>query len=1101
MRIGLLGPLVVSDSATGRAGATGRANDAGATGQASDGRVIDVSGARLRGLLIRLALDAPRPVSSSALIEALWGDNPPADEANALQSLVSRLRRALGDADLVSQALGGYRLNIAHDDVDVHRFATLARDGRQQLRAGRPDAAAATLRQALDLWRGPVAETWGDTLEAAGWRARLDDQRLDAAADLIEAQIERGRHADVVTELDDLATRHPSRERLAGLLMRALAGAGRQADALDRYEALRTRLADELGVDPSPELQAIHLSILRGELGTVAAQGFSPRRGNLKAALTSFVGRDEEVARIGKLLDETRLITLVGPGGAGKTRLASVAGAAILDSTPDGVWLAELAPVTDGADVASAVLDALDLRDTVLLDRTTVTTPTAIRDATTRLIDALAGRAAVLVLDNCEHVIDAAARLADELLARCPSLRVVATSREPLGIVGESLVVVPPLRQPRDDAGCEEALSLPSVRLFADRAAAVDPAFRVDDGNVAHVVEIVRRLDGLPLAIELAAARLRSLPVSEIASRLSDRFRLLTGGSRTAMPRHRTLHAVVEWSWDLLTDAERLLAERLAVFAGTMRADDIAAICADASLPAGDIDDVLASLVEKSLLQSAFSDAEMRYRMLETLREFGLERLGERHEVGEFRRRHAARYATLVREAAPLTRTAAQLEWMARLEAERDNILAGLRFLCDTGPADDALEVAIALATYWTLTGRDSDSAYWLRLALCAPGRPSALTSLTAQTLHAISSITSDHTGDPAEVEASLAHLRELSHRLDDIEPPYDPMLALLRPVVALFSDDDQERVDRLVAEGLASPDPWVAAAVRMFHAAVAENSGDVETMRRDAETSLALFRDLGERWGLASSLGLLGQLKTMDGDLEGAIADIEEALALTESLGGHDDALMLRLRLADLHKRVGDITGSREDIAKLRRLGEGSSTSLHSVFANVALAELAMHEGDLDEARRLRDDVLDGQLARLPAVHPVQGHLSAIVMGLVARLSIKEGDLAAASDQLSQACGFAIATKDMPIVAQVGVVAARLAHASGRPSAAAKLLGAAARLRGADDLTQPDIAELTAILRDLLAARFASAYAKGKALDAEAARALIQAASARSLT
>jgi predicted ATPase/DNA-binding SARP family transcriptional activator len=552
----------------------------------ADGRAVDVSGVRLRALLVRLAIDAPRPVPTSTLVDALWGDDPPADANNALQSLVSRLRRALAAPDVVQQAPGGYQLEISRDDVDLHRFTDLAREGRARLRSGDPTNASDTLREALALWRGDLPETWGDGIDAASYQTRLTDQRLDAVGDRFDAELELGRADDIVNELGELVVRYPLRERLAGLFCRALAAIGRQSEALGHFEQLRHRLADELGVDPSPELQAIHLAIVRGEIEQPLRRTTAPRRSNLKAGFTSFVGRDDDVARIAKLLDESRLVTLVGPGGAGKTRLATVAASTLVDSIPDGVWLAELAPVTDADDVASAVLDALDLRDATLLDRPTATAAaSAIRDPTERLVAALTARECLLLLDNCEHVIDAAARLADDLLAQCPELRIVTTSREPLGIVGETLVVVPPLAQPRADADAAEALSHPAVRLFADRAAAVDPDLAIDDSNIEAVVEIVRRLDGLPLAIELAAARLRSLPVDEIAARLSDRFKLLTGGSRTAMSRHRTLRAVVEWSWDLLTERERSLVERLAVFAGTFAPRDAQAVCADAALP------------------------------------------------------------------------------------------------------------------------------------------------------------------------------------------------------------------------------------------------------------------------------------------------------------------------------------------------------------------------------------------------------------------------------------------------------------------------------------------------------------------------------------
>ena len=363
------------------------------------------------------------------------------------------------------------------------------------------------------------------------------------------------------------------------------------------------------------------------------------------------------------------------------------------------------------------------------------------RDARTRLLEGLADAHALLVLDNCEHLIDACAHLADALLAHSPRLRIVATSREPLGITGESLFVVPPLGK---DA---------AVRLFADRAAAVSPGFTLDVETRPLITGIVRRLDGLPLAIELAAARLRTLPLAEISRRLADRFRLLTGGSRTALPRHRTLRAVVEWSWELLTPAERLLAERFSVFPAAATPAAVAAVCAgsgcaDGELAAGDADELLSSLVDKSLLQPLGDGT--RLRMLETIREYGAEKLAARGEAGELRRRHAAHYSALMREAAPRLLTRDQLNWLTALRADRDNLLAALRYWCDTDDAGNALSLAVQLAVMMLLgndpdmallPGHDPDMAEWIGEALAVPGEADADLRTIAEMLHIVTSV------------------------------------------------------------------------------------------------------------------------------------------------------------------------------------------------------------------------------------------------------------------------------------------------------------------------------------------------------------------------
>jgi predicted ATPase/DNA-binding SARP family transcriptional activator len=1059
VKIGVLGPLEV----------------------AGDPEPIEISGARLRLLLTVLALEAPRAVSARTLVDALWGDEPPADETNALQSLVSRLRKALGDSDLVKASPAGYQLCVKAADIDVHRFDQLANSGREALRRGDTATAVATLSDALTLWRGELIDI-AATEHGHALLARLDEQHLEARADLIEARLALGDSAAVVSELDGLVAAHPLRERLTGLHVQALYAAGRQAEALASYERTRARLADELGVDPSPELRAIHLSVLRNEPAPPTVQ--SSRRDNLRAALTTFVGRDEQLGQIAKLLDAGRLVTLVGPGGAGKTRLAGEAAAALTSEIVDGVWLIELAPVTDPADVPQTVLGALGLREAILLERSGQ--PTAL-DPTTRLVNALTERAAVLVLDNCEHLIDAAAHLADQLLARCPMLRILATSREPLGIVGESLVVVPPLGQPEPDADAAAALTFPAVRLFVDRAADVDAGFTLDDTTVAAVTEIVRRLDGQPLAIELAAARLRSLPVAEIARRLSDRFRLLTGGSRTAMPRHRTLRAVVEWSWDLLTDSERLLAERLAVFSGGVTASAAAAVCGGTELDPDDIEDLLASLIDKSLLHAIPGPAlPRRYRMLETIREFGLERMGDRAEVGAIRSAHARHFAALVAAADPHLRSHEQLEWLEILRLDRDNILAALKYFSDDGQAGAAVELAVLLGWYWMVVGSHGETVTWVSVALAVPGESDPGQRLLADAFLAINAIAWDVKGSHDEVAAGLAHLDEVGRRM--AEPPENApkMLTLLAPIVAMFTGD-QERAGLLTERALHDDDPWIAAAVRTFRAMSAENAGDLVTMRSDAESALAVFRSLGERWGMANSLQILGQLELMEGNLDAAAAAYREGLELATQIGGREDVAMMRLRLADIYARLGQFDAAREESALAVVASEDSSTTLEVLFTLIVQVELARTSGDLDSARRSRDDAL-ARIGRLPASHPMHGRGLAILLATVAKIDIEDGGIDSARRNLDEAFPVALSTRDMPILAGVGVSVAMLAAALDRPADAAEILGAAAQLRGADDATQIDIRVLDQSLGGLSAGPYAADYTRGRNLDRDAA-------------
>jgi predicted ATPase len=1054
VQVGILGPLEVRD-------------DRGAS--------IEITGARLRALLGRLALDAGRPVAPAVLIDAVWGDQPPADEANALQTLVSRLRRTLGSAAMVGQAPAGYRLAIEAADVDAVRFEVLAADGARALREDDPARAARLLREALAMWRGAALADAGEALRIPA--ARLDDLRLAAIVDRLTADIQLGEAEIVVPELEALAADFPLDERIAKQLLTALASSGRQADALRAYELVRERLADELGVDPSAELQAVHLALLRGELDTAVTPG-TVRRTNLKAQLTSFVGRDEEVGRVGKALQENRLVTLVGPGGAGKTRLANEAGARL--TTRDGVWLAELAPVTESANVAQAVLSALGLREKNLLERRAARPA---QDAESRLVDVLSDKAALLVLDNCEHLIDASARLAEHLLEQCPELRVLTTSREPLGIIGEVVLAVPPLGQPEPDAPASLALEYPAVRLFADRAAAARPDFGIDDSNVGSVIEIVRRLDGLPLAIELAAARLRSLPLTDIAARLSDRFRLLTGGSRTAMPRHRTLRAVVEWSWELLTEPERILVERLAIFPAGVIEESAAAVCADDRVPADDVPDLLGSLIDKSLLQRV-GDGR-RLRMLETIREYGTERLAEAGELVELRRRHADYFAQLLDVAEPILTSRDQLPWFDRLTDERENVLAALRFRCDMGDADGAVQIAVGISAFAMLLGRHGDIGTWIADALAVPGARDSAQYWLAVALGAMNATAN---GVPSDSAADgVLEMKTIARHLADLPADGHPMVGILRPAVAFFAGD-RELAERMIEEGMTSPDAWLRAAIRMFRAAMHENDGLVEEMSADVDIALVEFRELGERWGLANTLRSKAMVLALSGDLVGAEAAYDEALDLMAQMRSREDEAFLLVRLGDIAIRRGDVERARRLIERSWESAESSGSPLESVFTLAMLSALELQAGDAERARALHAEA-SRRIAAMPTTHSAYQHGRTIVLLMTTRLTLLDGDLVGAVEAGREAYANALGTHDLPIIATVGVLVADIAVTVGRHDVAAEVLGAAARLRGADDATSPDIARLTdAVIAALGADEYARHFACGKGLDRDAA-------------
>lgn len=1156
MRIGVLGPLEV----------------------AVGGVPVKIAGGRLRALLVRLALDPGRYVGTVLLADDLWGDAAPADPGNALQSLVSRLRRALGRADAIAYGPAGYRLALPPEAVDAVRFERLAHAGREALAAGDPAGARRRLDEALALWRGPALADVADAPFATAPAHRLEELRLEATEDRVEAELAEGgpvggarapgghatgRSSAAVPELEALTAAYPLRERPRALLIRALCAAGRQSEALAAYEEFRALLAEELGVDPSERLRELHVAVLRGDVagcdgtrvsgGSGAASGSSgpygtrpggagdasgsyrtrpgpgdtrtapgadagplapdepapPARTNLRAALTSFVGRDDEVRRVRALLGGSRLVTLTGPGGAGKTRLATTAAAGLLDASPGGVWLVELAPVTGGDDVPFAVLGALGQRETAVLDNRHLPP----RDVLTRLTDAFAAAPTTLVLDNCEHVVSAAAHLADHLLRRCPDLRVLATSREPLGIDGEALCPVPPLGLPApaaadspggaDSPGAADSATAPAVRLFADRAHAARPDFAVGPGNAATVAEICRRLDGLPLAIELAAARLRSLPVEQVAARLDNRFRLLTTGSRTALPRHRTLQAVVAWSWELLDDEERRLAEWLSVFPGGATPESVAGVCGMDVVTALDL---LAALADKSLLQIAEAQqgaqgaqgaqaqpgAGPRYRMLETIREFGRDRLAEAGDLDRVRTAHAAYFLRLAESADPQVRGHEQLGWIALLDAEHDNLLAAMRHAVDVEDAETAVRLVAALGVYWMILGNHTEAADWLRLALDVPGDPPLEPHAVALGFYLINSVTAGQTRPSAE---SVEELTALAARVDP--EGGHPMLAVLEPGIAMFTDDDERGLAAIDAR-LGHPDPWARALLRMIRAAFRENRGYAPGLAADLVAAADGFREVGDRWGLAMALHQLSEYRALLGDAERARSGYEEALRLMREVHAEDDVGQLRVRLAMLDAAQGRTETARAELHRVLRTAARDGRSHVAALCRDVLGDLARRAGEWDEAARWYEAAL-GTLRRGTLAVP---QIEAIVRTGRGLLACVRGDLAGARTELATALDIGVRVKDMPVVAIVGVGVATLAAEAGAgaaeqevagraaepwaaPSAvrAAELLGAADAVRGVGDVALPDATELTARLRRELGTGFEPARARGAAL------------------
>ncbi|AJC52925.1 BTAD domain-containing putative transcriptional regulator [Streptomyces sp. 769] len=1051
--------------------------------QASRGdAVLPVPGARLQALVARLALAGGRAVEQAVLVDAIWAEDPPTGPAHALQALVSRLRRALGSAGDVAQIAGGYRLAVDAADVDALRFEQLARDGRDRLRAGDPHAAAALLGEAVALWGDrPGAEPAVVAGLAPAVATRLAHASIEAVVDLTDAELALG-HADTAAvRLTALLAEHPVHERATALLMDALAAQGRQAEALARYEQLRAALAEDLGTDPGDALRARHLRLLRADRSAPDAARIS--RSNLPAPLTSFIGRDDDLARIDTLLTAGRLVTVVGPGGAGKTRLAVEAARRHRSAYRDGAWMIDLASVTEPAKVGAALLAAIGLRGSALFESSAKLRGDA-RGEMEVLADQLGGRESLLVVDNCEHLIDAVAHLISALLTRCAGLRVLATSREPLAIDGEMLVPLGPLTLPAPHADVEQARRTASVLLFSERAAAVRPGFVVDEHNLGDVLRVVRSLDGLPLALELAAARLRTFALSDLAAGLSDRFRLLTTGSRTAAPRHRTLRAVIAWSWDLLGADARTVAERIAVLPGGVTPASATAVCAGTAVPTGEIRELLAGLVDRSLLHLAPDTG--RYRMLETIREYGLERLAEQGTPIDVRDLAARHFAELVTRYDPLLRGPQQLNALHVLHAEYDNVLAALRHLHDTGDAERAIGLAVNLIWCWRMLGRRVDAAYWLGAAVALPAeQPSVERDIAEGTLlfnfiAAPSTLVIDATKERREERRVLID-RLRSH-------PELPGIGGALLATRLASPNKDDAPSTFIQRLIDGPDVWLAGLARMFRAHFAENEADLGQVRIDLPAALECFDQAGDRWALAKALPLRALLRQYDGDLGGALADLNEAKRLARAFGSLslDDEIFIDLRRFDVHERLDETARARKLIAAARERALRSASPELTIMLDAREAGLRVRIGELDRARELVESAEAGLSEQQSAVG---AHGRALVATTRGALCLACGDGPGAEEALDRAYAAAVDTGDMPYVATVVVTVAGLAALHGRHRDVAGLLGAAARLRGAHDRTDPQVRTLSSRSRLALGAeRFAEAYETGWQLDTPAA-------------
>jgi predicted ATPase/DNA-binding SARP family transcriptional activator len=1023
------------------------------------GKPVAVPGAAERALLVQLLLTPGRTIPATMLVDRLWSESSlPVDPMNALQIRVSKLRRSLkanGVEDVVSRDGVGYRAAVDPSSIDAVDFAARIREARAAA-AEAGDAYDPVHLQAYDdalaLWRGePLSEFAGDqwaTIEVA----RLSDLRLAALTERAHIALALGRHHEVVGDLEPFVAADPTLESLAGLLMVALYRSGRQADALEVYTRTRTILDDSLGLEPSASLRSLHERVLRQDVSLGTQPELTPptpvgvssgkRRSqeqhraattNLPTVTRPLIGRDEQLVSLVELLAEARLLSLIGPGGAGKTSLALATAVRVRESFADGTIGVRLASVDASDQVPLAVADALG----VPLDGAA-----GDRDVRARIIAYLSRRHMLVLFDNCEHVVDAAAALIDAILSQCPDVTILATSREALAVPDEVQVAVGPLDTPPEGTQASRVLDYPAAHLFVERARAVRPDTAFTQNDLEAVGRISRALDGMPLALELAAARVAAMSPLEISERLAQRFSFLTTGARTAEARQQTLRATVDWSYTLLSEPEQKVFNRLSVFQGGWTLTAAEAVVSDATMTLGEVLDTIGRLVERSMVVVERGPTT-RYRMLETLRHYAVEQLAAAEEDQTFGLRHAEYFRDFAQDSEMQLRGHGQREALRRLQEEQPNIRAALAWLENRpGNLDSALAMAGSLGLFWHLGRHLEGREILARLLQNGDASPAA----RARALQAVSVVERPRAclvhPSPRCAETAQESLAIFEDLGDRSRAALSRVLLAVEGVTGANAERAAELLHEAQAQFVRDGDQWGEGVIGFVRMETALKSGDEETAVPIGRATAAIFRQLDDPWGLSAILYHLGWGLRQFGRYEEGARVLEEAIDVATSAGLYNTVqwALADLGIAQLHMGNADLSRELFDRASAASeyIGDGAGT----ILAGYGYGLLAQVGGDWGEARQ-----------RFVAAHegfetlgtPVPAGLA---MAGLARCDEAAGDSVLATERYEQVLAAGRAVGEPGLIATALEGLARLAAAKNEAAEVKRLLGEAALVR-----------------------------------------------------